>query len=139
MWGDIGVKVKLQKLPYATLRPQVVGRTYNQASNHATSPSNSPARLFEAVSNKGSFVRATHPWLEERVPKAQQAVDPVERTKLEAEVGKFQFDNVIYPSLYLWDSVWPVGPKIDEKAWGENLFYGDIRNMNGFEYIQPRK
>ena len=26
-----------------------------------------------------------------------------------------------------------------EKSWSENLFYGDIRNINGYEWIQPRQ
>ena len=41
--------------------------------------------------------------------------------------------------LYLWDAVWAVGPRIDEKSWSANLFYGDIRNINGYEWIQPRQ
>jgi peptide/nickel transport system substrate-binding protein len=139
MWKDIGIDVKFQKIPYGTYRPQVIGRTYIGASNHATSPSNTPARLYNALKDAGSFVRFTHPYLEELVPQAQQAVDPAERTRLETEVGKFMADNAIYASLYWWDAVWPVGPGIDDKSWSENLFYGDIRNINGFEWIQPRQ
>ena len=139
MWEDIGVDVKLQKVPYGTYRPQVIGRTYIGTSNHATSPSNTPARLYNALKDAGSFVRFTHPWLEERVSKAQQAVDPTERTRLELEVGQFMAHNAIYASLYWWDAVWPVGPNIDDKSWSENLFYGDIRNINGFEWIEPRQ
>ncbi len=140
MWGDIGVDVKFQKIPYGTLRPQIVGsRAYNQATNHGISPSSSPARLHLGLLDRGSFVRWTHPWTEENVPGEMEAVDPAERTRLEAEVGQHMFDNVIYSSVYLWDAVWAVGPRIDEKAWGENIFFGDIRNMNGYEWIQPRQ
>ena len=139
MWGDIGIDVKLQKVPYGTYRPQVVGRTYVGASNHATSPSNTPARLWNSYKNAGSFVRMTHPFLEDLVPQGQQAVDPAERTRVETEVGQWFFDNGIAASLYWWDAVWPVGPNIDDKSWSENLFYGDIRNMNGYEWIQPRQ
>ena len=49
------------------------------------------------------------------------------------------FDESIYASLYMWDAVWAVGPRIDEKSWSENLFYGDIRNINGYEWIEPRQ
>ncbi len=139
MWLDIGIDVKLQNIPYGTYRPQVIGRTYQGASNHATSPSNTPARLYNALQNRGSFVRHTHSWLEDRTANAQGAVDPSERTRLETEVGRFMFDESIYASLYMWDAVWAVGPRIDEKAWSENLFYGDIRNVNGYEWIQPRQ
>ena len=139
MWGDIGVETKLQKIPYGTYRPQVIGRTFNGASNHATSPSNTPARLYNALQDRGSFVRHTHPYLEDITIRAQQAVKLEDRTRLENEVGKFMFDESIYASLYMWDAVWAVGPNIDDKAWSENLFYGDIRNINGYEWIQPRQ
>ena len=139
MWEDIGVDVKLQRIPYGTFRPTVIGRTYQGATNHATSPSNTPARLYNAMQNRGSFVRHTHPYLDDVTIRAQQAVTLDERTKLETEVGKFMYDESIYASLYMWDAVWAVGPRIDDKSWSENLFYGDIRNINGYEWIQPRQ
>ena len=139
MWQDIGVDVKLQNIPYGTFRPTVIGRTFNGATNHATSPSNTPARLYNALQDRGSFVRHTHPYLEDITIRAQKAVTLEERTKLENEVGKFMYDESIYTSLYLWDAVWAVGPRIDEKSWSENLFYGDIRNINGYEWIEPRQ
>ena len=138
MWEDIGIDVKLQKLPYGTYRPTVIGRTFNGATNHATSPSNTPARLYNALQNRGSFVRHTHPYLDDITIRTQKAVSLDERTKLEAEVGKFMYDESIYASLYMWNAVWAVGPNIDDKSWSENLFYGDIRNINGYEWIQPR-
>jgi peptide/nickel transport system substrate-binding protein len=139
MWQDIGVDVKLQNIPYGTFRPTVIGRTFNGATNHATSPSNTPARLYNALQDRGSFVRHTHPYLDDITIRAQGAVTLDERTKLENEVGKFMFDESIYASLYMWDAVWAVGPRIDEKSWSENLFYGDIRNINGYEWIEPRQ
>ena len=139
MWEDIGVDVKLQNIPYGTYRPTVIGRTFNGATNHATDPSNTPARLYNALQDRGSFVRHTHPYLEDITIRAQKAVTLDERTNLENEVGKFMYDESIYTSLYLWDAVWAVGPRIDEKSWSENLFYGDIRNINGYEWIEPRQ
>ena len=139
MWEDIGVDVKLQNIPYGTYRPTVIGRTFNGATNHATSPSNTPARLYNALQDRGSFVRHTHPYLDDISIRAQGAVALDERTKLENELGKFMLDESIYASLYMWDAVWAVGPRIDEKSWSENLFYGDIRNVNGYEWIEPRQ
>lgn len=139
MWEDIGIDVKLQNLPYGTYRPTVIGRTFNGATNHATSPSNTPARLYNALQNRGSFIRHTHPYLDDVTIRAQSAVTLEERTKLETEVGKFMYDESIYASLYMWNAVWAVGPRIDDKSWSENLFYGDIRNINGYEWIEPRR
>ena len=139
MWEDIGIDVKLQNLPYGTYRPTVIGRTFNGATNHATSPSNTPARLYNALQNRGSFIRHTHPYLDDITIRAQSAVTLEERTKLETEVGKFMYDESIYASLYMWNAVWAVGPRLDDKSWSENLFYGDIRNINGYEWIEPRQ
>ena len=139
MWEDIGISVKLQNLPYGTYRPTVIGRTFNGATNHATSPSNTPARLYNALQNRGSFVRHTHPFLDDITIRAQGAVTLEERTKLENETGKFMYDESIYASLYMWSAVWAVGPRLDDKSWSENLFYGDIRNINGYEWIEPRR
>ncbi len=139
MWEDIGIDVKLQNLPYGTYRPTVIGRTFNGATNHATSPSNTPARLYNALQDRGSFVRHTHPFLDDITIRAQSAVTLEDRTRLETEVGKFMYDESIYASLYMWNAVWAVGPNIDDKSWSENLFYGDIRNINGYEWIEPRR
>ena len=139
MWEDIGIDVRLQNLPYGTYRPTVIGRTFNGATNHATSPSNTPARLYNALQNRGSFVRHTHPYLDDITIRGQSAVTLEDRTRLETEVGKFMYDESIYASLYMWNAVWAVGPNIDDKSWSENLFYGDIRNINGYEWIEPRQ
>ena len=37
MWENVGVEVKLQRIPYQTLRPQLVGRTWGGATCHAIS------------------------------------------------------------------------------------------------------
>ena len=117
MWEDIGIDVRLQNLPYGTYRPTVIGRTFNGATNHATSPSNTPARLYNALQNRGSFVRHTHPYLDDITIRGQSAVTLEDRTRLETEVGKFMYDESIYASLYMWNAVWAVGPNIDDKSW----------------------
>jgi hypothetical protein len=33
--------------------------------------------------------------------------------------------------------VWPVGPRIEE--WWEDAKIKDMRNINGYEHIRPRK
>ena len=95
--------------------------------------------LYNALQNRGSFVRHTHPFLDDITIRAQSAVTLDERTKLETETGMFMYDESIYASLYMWDAVWAVGPRLDDKSWSENLFYGDIRNVNGYEWIEPRQ
>ncbi|MCI0901346.1 MAG: hypothetical protein J4N70_10505, partial [Chloroflexi bacterium] len=80
---------------------------------------------------------ASHPWLEEIMPKISAAVDPNDLVRLESELGQWLFDNALtYIGLYSVGAVWPVGPKIEE--WKADVKFTDLRNINGYEYIKPR-
>lgn len=138
MWSDIGIDVKLQSLPYSTLRPTHVGRTYQGATCHAAG-----ARILTVgaqllvTENAGWNAGSSHPWLEEIMPRVLSAVDPVELTALESEMGNWIFDNALtYIGLYSVGAVWPVGPRIEE--WKAHVKFTDLRNINGYEYIKPR-
>jgi ABC-type transport system substrate-binding protein len=137
MWNDIGVDVRFENVPYGTFRPQVTARRYAGASCHALSHRISPSQGFIALTAAAGFNTVEHPWFEERVPNALSAVDPVERVRLELEIGRFLFENAITEiGLYTFSGVWPVGSSIED--WSEHVMRGDLRNMNGYEYIRPR-
>jgi len=62
----------------------------------------------------------------------------VVREQLEREVARFLFDNVFGSiAIYTADSVWPVGPRIEE--WSPDVKNYDVRAINGYEYIRPRQ
>ena len=138
MWGDVGIDVKLQSLPYSTLRPTHVARTYQGATCHAAG-----ARILTVgaqlliTENAGWNAGTSHPWLEEIMPRVLSAVDPADLTALESEMGQWIFDNALtYIGLYSVGAVWPVGPRIEE--WKAHVKFTDLRNINGYEYIKPR-
>jgi len=138
MWEDIGIDVNLQSLPYSTLRPTHVARTYQGATCHAAG-----ARILTVgaqllvTENAGWNAGTSHPWLEEIMPRVLSAVDPAELTALESEMGNWIFDNALtYIGLYSVGAVWPVGPRIEE--WKADVRFTDLRNINGYEYIKPR-
>ena len=55
----------------------------------------------------------------------------------EDQIAGFYLDEVFgQTGLYAVDNVWPVGPKI--APWGDFVKQGDLRQINGFEYITPR-
>jgi peptide/nickel transport system substrate-binding protein len=141
MWGDIGIDVNFQRIPYTTLRPQLVSRTYQGATCHAGSPILTPSYGYGSYLSDNPFNRGVeHPWLEEKMREAMAEVDPEKRGALEREIGAFIFDNVLTDmELYTIDAVWPVGPRLDDQAWRENVTPNDIRNINGYEYIQHRQ
>ena len=139
MWNDIGLDVNFQRIPYGTLRPQLVGRTYQGATCHAGSPLSTPARGYGSYLSENPFNRGLeHPWQEAKMLLAQKEVDPVKRNALEKEIGIFLLDNALTDlTYYTMDAVWPVGPRLE--PWGEFVKTTDVRQINGYEFIQHRK
>jgi len=139
MWNDIGLDVNFQRIPYGTLRPQLVGRTYQGMTCHAGAPSRVPAQGYGSYLSENPFNRGLeHIYSEERMIAAQSAVDPAERTRLETEVGVFLLENYLTDLVYYtMDAVWPVGPRLE--PWTEHVRTSDLRQINGYEYIQHRK
>jgi ABC-type transport system substrate-binding protein len=139
MWHAIGIDVRLQKIPYQTYRPQTAKRTYNGATCFGGRTRQAPVQGFTLLQSKGaSSFGVEHPWLDEKTTLAQKTIDPEARGKLEREIARFLFDNAFGPlAIYSWDTVWPVGPRIEE--WSQHVKNFDVRSMNGYEHIRPRK
>ena len=142
MWGDIGVDVKFQNLPYTTLRPSLIGRNYQGSTCHAGGIRLEPGQGFsgmlsklhhQAVWNRG----VEHPWFDDKVAQHMAEVNTEKRRALAIEIATFMFENAVTGiGLYNFDSLWPVGPKL--QPWPEGVRYADLRNINGYEYIQHR-
>ncbi|MDA1219168.1 MAG: ABC transporter substrate-binding protein [Chloroflexi bacterium] len=138
MWRDIGIDVRLQRIPYQTYRPPTVARSYDGASCFGGRTRQSPVQGFVLIQSggAGSF-GVEHPWLDEKTALAQSTIDPEARGQVEREIGRFLFDNAFGPlAIYSWDTVWPVGPRIEE--WSKDVKNFDVRAMNGYEYIRHR-
>jgi hypothetical protein len=79
-----------------------------------------------------------HPYLEELMLAAQSEVDPEKLHQLEKEVGIFLMDNHLTDLVYYtMDAVWPVGPRLEE--WTEHVRTSDVRQINGYGFIQHRQ
>jgi peptide/nickel transport system substrate-binding protein len=139
MWGNIGIDVKFQKIPYDTLRPQITARTYQGATCHSAGARVLSPGIANLITSQGTFnFGASHPFIEEITPRIEGAVDRKELNRLTADLGTFLFDNALTAiGLYSQDVVWPVGPRLEE--WKEHVKTRDTRNINGFEFIRPRK
>ena len=139
MWNDIGLDVNFQRVPYTTLRPQLVARTYQGATCHAGTPPPTPATGFGSYLAANPFNRGLeHWWTEAKMTEAQAAVDPAIREALEREIGHFLFDHVLTDiNYYTIDAVWPVGPNIE--PWTEHVRTSDVRQINGYEYIRHKR
>ena len=137
MWGELGIDIKFQNVPFSTVRPGIVGRTYQGATCHAGTPPPTPARSFYGLSIKSGIYGITHPWLEDIVYAAYEEVDPGRRAEMERQVARFLYDGAHLRELYIYDAVWPVGPRIEE--WSEGVTFGDLRFQSGFEWIRHRE
>jgi len=139
MLGDVGIDVTQQNIPYSTLRPQLVSRTYQGATCHAAGVRVLAVGSIGILTTKGGWnMGASHPFLEQLAAKIDGAVDPAELQRLETEYGVFLYDNALTGiGLYGVAAVIPVGPRIE--SWREHVKFTDLRNINGYEYIRPRQ
>ena len=138
MWADIGIDVKLQNLPYSTLRPTLIARTYEGVTCHATSPRVEP---FLGYTNWWShaanwYAGVEHPWLEDNMPLASTLFDADERWVAQKEVGRFLYDNALDIGLYGFDVIWPLIKSV--ASWKYNITLGETRNINAMEFAKPR-
>ena len=142
MWADIGVDVKFQRFPYTTLRPSLMARNYQGSTCHAGGIRLEPGQGFSGMLSKLNHQAVwncgvEHPWLDEKVAEHMAQVDTAKRRVLGVEIATFMFDNALTGvGLYNFDLVWPVGPNI--QPWTEGVWYRDLRNINGYEYIKLR-
>jgi ABC-type transport system substrate-binding protein len=138
MWGNVGVDVKLQRIPYETLRPQLVARTWGGATCHTVSERLEPVLglsnyVDKTVFNYGTF----HPWMEDRIPSVFDELDSAKRFQGVLEVYDWiTMQQALGFGLYYVQGAIPVGPRIEE--W-EYTSYSDIRLPNGYENIRPRR
>ena len=139
MWEDIGIKVKVQKIPYASLSPQIRTRDYQGANCHGTGGRTDPLSLLLVLTTlHASFtVGFEHPYMEERISEALHIVDDDERYAVMVDVARFTYDNVVEMGLYSVNQIWPLGPRVD--PWDEHFEYGDKRVLTGTEYAPHRQ
>ena len=134
-WDAIGIDVDFQRVPYGTYRPTAVARTYEGMSCHNVGPRLSPIQGMASFLNSGNFSWGSeHAITEELIPLAQKSVLAADRMKYEDQIATFFLEEVFgQTGLYAVDNVWPVGPNI--KPWNDFVKQGDLRQINGFEYI----
>jgi ABC-type transport system substrate-binding protein len=137
-WDAIGINVDFQNVPYGTYRPTAVARTYEGVSCHNVGARLAPIQGMASFLNSGNFSWGSeHPITEDLIPRAQKSVVTADRIALEDEIAAFYINEVFGETgLYVVDNVWPVGPNIS--PWGDFIKQGDLRQINGFEYMTPR-
>ena len=138
MWGDIGIKVEFQRMPYSALRPGLAAQTYQGGTCHSVPAALNPGQRLGLYLRDSNFsFGAEHPFLEELVTKLLATGAPEARANLEIESARWMFDNVFGQiGLCTIEGVWAVGPGV--QPWLEHVRLGDLRQMNGMEWARPR-
>ena len=135
MWEEIGITVKLNKVPYSTVLPELRALTYNQANCHGTSGFTDPLFLADIVFRTvprfpGGY---GHPIVDALLDKAKVTVDLEERFKIEVEWATFAFENALDLGLYGVNILWPLSPRV--AGWtAEHQEYGEAKWLTPFEW-----
>ncbi len=138
MWEEIGVRANLNKVPYATIRPSLASRTYNQINTHGTAGRSDPLDLVATVfrSVGGWTAGMDHPYVDAAIEKALSIVDEEERYEVMIDLARFTYEHTLEAGIYTVNIIWPLSPKID--SWFEYLEYGDRRALSATEYTPHR-
>ena len=109
-WEEVGIDVDLQSIPYATIRPELITRTFQGATCHTVSQRLTPAIGASNYVAKSTFSYGTeHPWMEENITDLLAETNPVQVAEKERKVYGWFYDNVMAFALYAHDGIWPVG------------------------------
>ncbi|MCH8988357.1 MAG: ABC transporter substrate-binding protein [Chloroflexi bacterium] len=136
-WEDIGISVKIQNVPYATIRPSLITRQYQGVTCHTVGARLNPIIGASNYVKQSTFSYGTeHPWMEEHISAALLQVDPVKLEAQTKEIYGWMYDNVMAFALYAFDGLWPIGPALDPE-WTPYGF-SEVRTPSGFEYIKHR-
>ena len=136
-WEDIGINVKLQSVPYATIRPELITRKYQGVTCHTVGIRLSPIIGASNYVVKSTFSYGTHhPWLEENISAATVEVDPVKIQQAERDIYDWIWENSTSSSLYTHDGIWPIGIQLDPK-WDPTDF-SEVRTAVAFDYAKHR-
>ena len=138
MWEAIGIRTRVNRVPYATVAPIYRAREYTGANCHGTAGVSDPMNLLGNAfnSNASGIIGFEHPILDEMLERASRIVDDEERYKVAVEVARFIWDHVVDEGLYSVDILWPLSTKVQD--WGQHLEHGDRRYLTGTEYAKHR-
>ena len=138
MWEDIGIRTRVNRVPYATVSPIYRAREYTGANCHGTAGVSDPMNLLGNAfnSNASGIIGFEHEILDELLARASMIVDDEARYEVAIEAARFIWDHVVDEGLYSVDILWPLSTKVQD--WGQHLEHGDRRYLTGTEYAKHR-
>ncbi len=137
MWEDVGISCIQEGSQMSAFRPHYIDRSWTGVNTHGTDASPEPLTNINGQISAASTVNygIEHPWLEEKKAEALATVDEDQRFKVEAEIAKWIFDNVVILPTFKVNRVYPLGPRIDD--W--EMACCRTRTLLDIEYIPHRR
>ncbi len=116
MWEEIGIRCIQERSQMSAFRPHFIDRSWKGVNTHGTDASPEPLTNINGQMSVKSTVNygIEHPWLEEKKELALATIDEDARFKVEAEIAKWIFDNVVILPTFKVNRVYPLGPRIGD-------------------------
>ena len=138
MWEDIGIDTQVQRIPYATLGPQLVAREFYGANCHGTDGRLHPLEIIHVVleSTSGFSGGSDHPIIDDLIAEARVQIDDEGRWRVMNQLARFVYENVMETGLYTVNILWPLSTRVE--SWEEHLEHGSLRSFGAYEWAKHR-
>ena len=140
MWEAIGLNVRINNVPFLTLRGEVVSREYQGATCQGTSGRFDPFSVWSGSyrSTAGFASGFNHPIMDALIEEGLTIVDPeTQYTEVVEDMALFLYDNAFDFALYSGNVVWPISPEVDD--WTAFMEDGLRKTWTAYEYAPHRQ
>ena len=138
-WGDIGIRTKINRVPYLNIGPRLSAREYTGLNCHGTGGRVDPATLYDILySSKAGFSAGfDHPIMDDLLTRMFGIADDEGHWAIMNEMARFIYENALDSGFYSVNILFPLGPKVD--SWREHLQQGRPDALGSYEFAKPRK
>ena len=117
-WIELGLDVTAQNQPQAAYRVTSQARKVNNIYGLNDAPSfPEPLRVYSTVykSTGTNLFGVNHPTIDGFIEASEAEIDTDARWRIQGDLARFIYENVLSMPLYAENAVWPLGPEVD--AW----------------------
>ena len=115
-WQEFGLETTAQNQPPAAYRVTSQARKVNNIYGLNDAPSfPEPLRVYSTVyhSRGTNLFGVNHPQLDQYIEDSEAELDTDARWRIQGNLARFIYDNVLSMPLYAENAVWPLGPEVD--------------------------
>ena len=138
MWEAINISCNIKNEPWNAYRPKLVSRDVDPGPfSNFIPPTIEPLWIMNLFHSSDNSLNLgfEHPEFQVLLDQARDTNDDDGRFKLQADISKWMFDNVMTIPLYDENAVFPLGPEIDE--WEQQA--GGLTWLSNWDAVPHRK